>query len=88
MTPGSGLFKINGRNYLDYFSNQASIDKLGLPFRLTNSVNQFDVECRVSGGGTTGQVDAIKLALAKALGDFVPGFGTIMKKRKCFFVCD
>lgn len=68
---------------MDYFSSPDDIEKLGLPLRLTNSVNQFDVTCKVTGGGTTGQVDAIKLALAKALGDFVPGFGTIMQR--CMF---
>ena len=67
---------INGRSHLEYFTNEEDIETIGLPLSLTNSLQQFDVKVSVDGGGTSGQRDAIKLGLARALGNFVPGFGT------------
>jgi small subunit ribosomal protein S9 len=75
MTPGTGLFSINGRNYLDYFPDRVDLLTLGLPLRVTNSFHQFDIIAKVRGGGTTGQRDALKLAISKALGKFIPEFG-------------
>lgn len=75
LTPGNGIFSINGRDYLEYFKRRTDLLKLGQPLRITQSFGQFDIEVKVQGGGTTGQRDAIKLALSKALGKFIPEYG-------------
>jgi small subunit ribosomal protein S9 len=75
LTPGTGIFSINGRSYLEYFKSRMDLLILGYPFRITQSFNQFDVYVRVAGGGTTGQRDAIKLAISKALAKFIPEYG-------------
>jgi len=75
MTPGTGVFSINGRNYLDYFKRRSDLLKLGLPFKITQTFQQFDIYVKAEGGGTTGQRDAIKLAISKAFAKFIPEFG-------------
>lgn len=64
---GKGNIVINGKSAEQYFAGSEHILKeLAKPFEVTGS-NQFDVSVVVSGGGTTGQVDAIKLGIAKSL---------------------
>ncbi|KAL9644776.1 hypothetical protein ABK040_012430 [Willaertia magna] len=78
ISPGTGVFMINKISYLDYFQLPRYHYKLLLPFKFTNTLNQFDVDVRVKGGGNSGQCDAIFLALSKALSKFVPEFGPVL----------
>ena len=41
--------------------------KLEQPFKLTDNISSYDVKVNVEGGGTTGQAEAIRLAIARAL---------------------
>ncbi len=65
---GKGIISVNGKTVEDYFSGS---DKLmsGLlqPLVLLGKEKQFDISLIVSGGGSNGQVDACKLAIAKAI---------------------
>lgn len=67
---GTGKVTINDRNIDDYFG----LDTLKLivrqPLMLTKNDMRFDVVCRVSGGGTTGQAGAIRHGIARALLNF------------------
>ena len=64
---GTGSVKINGRDIDDYFG----LDTLKLivrqPLNLTGTADKFDIECRVAGGGVTGQAGAIRHGIARAL---------------------
>eukprot|EP01024_Parvocaulis_polyphysoides_P067057 TRINITY_DN7949_c0_g1_i2.p1 TRINITY_DN7949_c0_g1~~TRINITY_DN7949_c0_g1_i2.p1 ORF type:complete len:171 (+),score=16.29 TRINITY_DN7949_c0_g1_i2:214-726(+) len=65
---GQGQFIINQQEGIDYF--QGNLIRLSLvqaPIELLNLQNQFNIIVKVSGGGLSGQADAIKLALARAL---------------------
>jgi len=65
---GSGTVTINDKpaaNYLD--GNKTHLAEITDPLALVNKQKEFDVTIRVQGGGISGQVDAIKLAIAKAL---------------------
>ena len=65
---GKGNVTINEKPALDYLSgNNAMLAEVTDPLALVNKQKDFDVTIRVSGGGLAGQVDAIKLAIAKAL---------------------
>ncbi|KAG2382193.1 hypothetical protein C9374_005395 [Naegleria lovaniensis] len=79
ISPGTGLFTVNGKSVLDYFNLTRHHYKLMLPLKFTNTLNQFDVEARVRGGGQTGQCDAIFLGLSKALAKFIPEFGPTLE---------
>ena len=67
---GTGSVKINGRDIDDYFG----LDTLKLivrqPLNLTGTADKFDIDCRVAGGGVTGQAGAIRHGIARALLQF------------------
>jgi small subunit ribosomal protein S9 len=64
---GSGQVKLNGRQLEDYFPTMASRIRVMEPLQITQTQGRYDVEATLSGGGTTGQVDALRLGIARAL---------------------
>jgi small subunit ribosomal protein S9 len=64
---GSGQITINGRSFEEYLPQVSHQNQVLLPLQATGSVQKFDITALVSGGGTTGQVGAIRHALARAL---------------------
>ena len=72
LTRGSGRFEINGRALEDYFPTEKMRNAVVAPFETVEQTGQWDVVARINGGGTTGQSDALKLAIARALVDDDP----------------
>jgi small subunit ribosomal protein S9 len=70
--PGSGNITINGRSLDDFFYNLQHRNAVAAPLEATGSRQQIDVAIRVSGGGITGQADACKLGIARALKLYQP----------------
>ena len=64
---GTGQITINGRSFEEYFPQVSHQNQVLLPLQATGSVQKFDVTALVSGGGSTGQVGAIRHALARAV---------------------
>lgn len=65
---GKGNITINDKPASDYVSsNKSLLAEITDPLALVGKQNEFDITIRVAGGGLAGQVDAIKLAIAKAL---------------------
>ena len=65
---GKGEITINGKPALEYLSGDKSkLAEITDPLALTQKQKDFDISILVSGGGLAGQVDAIKLAISKAL---------------------
>ena len=67
LTEGKGNITINGRDGKEYFPITMQQFKLQQPFKLTETVGKYDVIATVDGGGITGQVDAVRLGIARAL---------------------
>ncbi len=68
VSTGKGAITINNKPAEEYFANSKTLlAELQKPFTLLDQVNKFDVSVKVSGGGHAGQVDAIKLGIAKAM---------------------
>jgi len=68
LTSGKGVMTVNGKLAKDYFSNSAYLlTKISQPFVVLDLVDKHDVSAVVSGGGPDGQVEAIRLAISKAL---------------------
>lgn len=67
MQAGKGEIIINGKKAEEYFPTAVMQARLNRPFTLTETVGQYDVKANVNGGGTTGQVDAVLLAISRAL---------------------
>tara|TARA_B100001778_G_scaffold15703_1_gene12011 strand:- start:1601 stop:1987 length:387 start_codon:yes stop_codon:yes gene_type:complete len=64
---GSGQITINGKDQKEYFTLEQWLFKLNQPFALTDQEGKFDVTVNVKGGGFTGQVEAIRLGISRAL---------------------
>jgi small subunit ribosomal protein S9 len=67
LRPGNGALTINHRTAEDYFPLEWRRNNLKTPFEVTATVGQFDVLVNASGGGLTGQAEAIRLGIARAL---------------------
>ncbi|MGB5369269.1 MAG: 30S ribosomal protein S9 [Flavobacteriaceae bacterium] len=67
LSTGKGKITINQRDISDYFPTATLQYKVRQPFALTDNVDNFDVKVNVYGGGITGQAEAIRLGLSRAL---------------------
>ncbi|RYX78849.1 30S ribosomal protein S9 [bacterium] len=65
---GKGNLTINDKPATEYLDgNKTFLAEVTDPLALVGKQKEFDITIKVSGGGTAGQVDAIKLAIAKAI---------------------
>ncbi|MCY4399488.1 MAG: 30S ribosomal protein S9 [Gemmatimonadetes bacterium] len=67
LRPGGGRWSINGRSVEDYFPRPAHRARIEGPLQVADSEGEVDVVVRVNGGGLTGQADAIRMGIARAL---------------------
>ena len=67
LVPGTGKVTVNKRDALNYFGRQQLVDDACAPFKVTDTVNHFDVIALCDGGGITGQAGALRLGIARAL---------------------
>ena len=67
MSEGKGNITVNGKDFKEYFPVDTMQFKLEQPFNVTDLAGKFDVKVNVTGGGTTGQAEAIRLAISRAL---------------------
>jgi small subunit ribosomal protein S9 len=67
MVAGTGKITVNGKEANVFFPTVLLQNSVNKPFEVTGTAGQFDVTCNVDGGGVTGQSDAVKLAIARAL---------------------
>jgi small subunit ribosomal protein S9 len=65
--PGEGKIRVNNRELEAYFLNTRQRNAVVAPLEQTGRRTQLDVIVRVDGGGITGQADACKLGIARAL---------------------
>ena len=64
---GSGKITVNGKSPEEYFAFVLLADNMRLPLEVTDTLNRLDVVVNVRGGGLSGQSDACKHGLARAL---------------------
>ena len=67
LSEGTGIVTVNKRDVKDYFPEGVLQYKVNQPFALTENEGKYDVKANVAGGGITGQAEAIRLAITKAL---------------------
>jgi len=72
LTPGTGLFEVNGRALDDYFPTRVHRMVAVAPLRLIAREKEFDVVATVKGGGISGQAGAVRLGVARSLIDLDP----------------
>jgi len=67
LSEGKGEITVNDKSYDTYFTTEMLKYKVLQPLTLTENAENFDVKAKVFGGGITGQAEAIRLAITRAL---------------------
>lgn len=81
VTEGGGTFLINQKRSLEeYFPREAHRRAVLTPLALSERLDAYDIKVTVSGGGVTGQAEAIRHALARALVDIDADLRPVLKK--------
>ncbi|OFY60125.1 MAG: 30S ribosomal protein S9 [Bacteroidetes bacterium RBG_13_46_8] len=64
---GKGKITVNDRAFEEYFPLQQTQNIIQQPINLAEASNKYDIVVNLKGGGTTGQAEALRLALARAM---------------------
>ncbi|MCP4911121.1 MAG: 30S ribosomal protein S9 [Bacteroidetes bacterium] len=78
---GSGKIMINNRDYKDYFPTGILHFVVEQPFDLTETTGKYDIKANLKGGGFTGQAEALRLGIARALVKVDPEFRPALKEK-------
>ena len=76
---GKGEIKINGRDLKEYFPTSILQYVVQQPFQLTNTESKYDLKVNLDGGGITGQAEALRLAISRALIKIEPEHRAVLK---------
>lgn len=76
---GKGKVLVNNRDLSNYFATAMLQYKVNQPFALTDTSGKYDVKVSVVGGGMTGQAEAIRLGISRALLILNPDFRATLK---------
>ena len=79
MKPGTGEIKVNQRDYKEYLCVPTLQYKVEQPLRVAEVLGQYDIKANLDGGGMTGQAEALRMAIAKALVEINPELRSAMK---------
>ncbi len=78
--PGTGKFEVNGRSLEEYFPRETLRMIIKQPLRLLNLEGKFDIKVNVKGGGISGQAEAIRHGISRALLEYDPELRKPLKK--------
>ncbi|PQB05186.1 30S ribosomal protein S9 [Aureitalea marina] len=67
LSEGKGNITVNKREFDNYFTTPTLRYKVQQPLALTNNEGNFDIQVNVYGGGVTGQAEAVRLAISRAM---------------------
>lgn len=80
LTHGDGQIIINKRSIVDYFGRRSLQLKIRQPLELVETLQKYDVDASVKGGGLTGQAEAVRHGIAKAILAAQPESRATLKK--------
>jgi len=67
LNQGKGKITVNDRDYQEYFPSKQLQYIVQQPLELLEAASKYDIKANLNGGGTTGQAEALRLAIARAL---------------------
>lgn len=79
---GDGKIKVNGLDFNKYFVRGTHQIVIKRPLEILGLADKFNVRASVSGGGVSGQADAVKLGIARALVEFNKDYRTLLSKNR------
>ena len=80
LAKGAGRVIVNGKAIEKYFARPVLRMIVNQPFAVTNSANQYDVWCTVTGSGLSGQAGAVRHGISRALDIECPDFHSTLRK--------
>ncbi len=81
LQPGNGTITVNGRTLEDYFPREVSRMIIHEPFDAVSGMGRYDIQANIHGGGLSGQADALRHGIARALEKFDEGNRAALKKQ-------
>ena len=79
LRPGNGKVTVNGQDFNEYFQGLVRAVAALEPLRAVDALGRLDAYITVRGGGKSGQIDAIKLGIARALVQYNPDYRAKLK---------
>lgn len=67
VSDGKGQITVNERDYKDYFTTHQLRGFVEQPLKVAESEGKYDIKANLDGGGLTGQAEALRLAISRAL---------------------
>ncbi len=81
-TGGNGNFTVNDKSVEKYFPRSIDQVHINHVFKVTGTIGRFDITVKVEGGGITGQADAVRLGVARALLKVNPDNRRVLRQYK------
>jgi len=82
LSEGKGKITVNDRAFEEYFPLQQTQNIIQQPIVLAEATNKYDIIVNLKGGGTMGQAEALRLALARAMVKIKPEIKGVLKSVK------
>ena len=82
LSKGTGKISVNGKDFKDYFKRSNHQMQITRPFEIINQETVYDVRCKVTGGGLTGQAGALVHGISRAILKFDENLKPTLKKEK------
>jgi len=77
---GTGTIEVNGRTFENYFPRKSLQMVIRQPLVLSKLLDKFDIKVNVCGGGVTGQAEAVRHGISRALLSVDPALRGVLKK--------
>lgn len=78
---GDGKITINNRDYKDYFPTAILHYVVEQPLQLTENMGKYNIKVNLKGGGYTGQAEALRLGISRALVKIDPEYRPVLKEK-------
>ena len=78
---GTGQVQVNGKPMNEYFRREVLLMRINAAFEAANALERFDVVATVHGGGSSGQADAVRHGIARALEKVDPNMRGPLKRK-------
>jgi len=81
LSEGKGEIIVNKKDFKDYFTTATLHYVVEQPFQLTENQGKYDVKATIDGGGITGQAEALRLGISRALLEIDPEYRALLKPK-------
>ncbi|RLD45366.1 MAG: 30S ribosomal protein S9 [Bacteroidetes bacterium] len=81
LSEGTGKITVNKRDYKEFFPTAILHYVVEQPFQLTDNVGKYDIKANLDGGGVTGQAEALRLGISRALITIDPELRPVLKEK-------